>query len=209
MSEARAAAVILAGGKSTRLGRDKASERLLGVPLLQRVIDRLAGLVDEYVIVTARRQVLPELHTDSPVVVVEDVYPEIGPLGGIYTGLAAVSHAQALALACDMPLLQRPLIRKLLEMAPGNDAVVPISEEFPQPLCAVYARSCLDPIRRQIEQGKFKITGFFGLVRMLYVQPEVWRQFDPLGLSFLNLNREEDLRRAEDLLRQEEGAGGL
>jgi len=112
-----AAAIILAGGKSTRLGRDKASELLLGRPLLQRVIDRLAGLVDEYVIVSAVGQELPEVVVPVPPSVVEDIYPETGPLGGIYTGLKAARAPVGLAVACDMPLLQRPLVAELLRLA--------------------------------------------------------------------------------------------
>jgi molybdopterin-guanine dinucleotide biosynthesis protein A len=207
MAESSAsAAIILAGGKSTRLGRDKASEPLLGVPLLQRVIDRLEGLVDEYVIVKARGQELPAVIAQAALTYVEDLFPETGPLGGIYTGLLAAKAPAALAVACDMPLLQRPLVAELLRLAPAHDLVVPVSEEFPQPLCAVYAKVCLGPMRRQLDTGKYKITGFFGFVSPLYLQPDEWRRFDPEGLSFQNLNREEDLERAVALLVAEETA---
>jgi len=201
-----AAAIVLAGGKSTRLGRDKASEPLLGVPMLQRVLDRLSGLVDEFVIVRRAGQVLPAVSL-SDLTVVEDIYPDSGPLGGIYTGLQATTAPRAVAVACDMPLLRRELVAELLRLAPDHDLVVPVSEEFPQPLCAVYAKACLEPIRQQLETGNFKITGFFGRLRPRYLQPPEWRPFDPEGLSFMNLNREEDLARAAALLAAEEGAG--
>jgi molybdenum cofactor guanylyltransferase len=207
MDESRIAAIIVAGGKSTRLGRDKASEPLLGIPLLQRVVNRLAGLVDEYVIVKARGQRLPELLPPASLVVVEDVYPEIGPLGGLYAGLRSLDSPYAVAFACDMPLLQRPLVEELIRLAPGHDIVVPVREGFPEPLCAAYSRTCLAPIQEQIDSGNYKIAGFYGRLRPLYLSPEVWRAFDPEGLSFLNLNREEDLRRAESLLSREEAAG--
>jgi molybdopterin-guanine dinucleotide biosynthesis protein A len=202
---ATTAAIVLAGGKSTRLGRDKASEPLLGVPLLQRVLDRLEGLVDEYVVVVRAGQVLPPLSAHD-VKVVEDLYPETGPLGGIYTGLSAVRALHAVVVACDMPLLQRPLIAELLRLAPGHDAVVPLSDGLPQPLCATYARACLEPARRQLEAGNLKVAGLFDHVRTLYLQPEAWRRFDAGGRSFLNLNREEDLEHAAALLRLESEA---
>lgn len=198
-----AAAIVLAGGKSSRLGRDKASEPLLGRPLLQRVLDRFLGLVDEYVVVRAAGQTLPAIETPA-LRVVEDLYPETGPLGGIYSGLSAAAAGHAVVVACDMPLLQPKLIAELLRLAPDHDLVVPVSEEFPQPLCAVYSKACLDAIRAQLDAGNYKITAAFGLLRPLYLRPDDWRPFDPEGLSFQNLNREEDLQRAAALLRAEE-----
>lgn len=193
------AAIILAGGKSSRFGRDKASELLRGRSLLQRVADRLDGLVDEYVIVTAAGQQLPSLYASRPIVSVEDLYPEAGPLGGVYTGLATTQAPLAIAVACDMPLLQPALLRALLRLAPGHDAAVPMNE-LPEPLCAVYAASCLPAIKAQLDAGSYKMTGFYGAVDVRYVEPETWRRFDPDGLSFFNLNSEDDLRRAEQLL---------
>jgi molybdenum cofactor guanylyltransferase len=202
-----AAAIVLAGGKSTRLGRDKAREPLLGRPLLQHVLDRFEGIVEECVVVKAIGQKLPEV-TAPGLKVVEDCYPETGPLGGIFSGLSAIEAERGMAVACDMPLLQPRLIAELLRLGPDYDLIVPVSEEYPQPLCAVYAKACLEPMRRQLEAGNYKITAFFGSLKPHYLRPDDWRPFDPEGLSFQNLNREEDLRRAADLLRaQAQGAG--
>jgi molybdopterin-guanine dinucleotide biosynthesis protein A len=193
--------VILAGGLSTRLGRDKASEVLAGRILLQRVVDRLDGLVDEYVIVTAAGQALPGVDAVAPVSSVQDAYERVGPLGGIYSGLSAMRGARAVTVACDMPLLQPALLSELLRLAPGHDAVVPVNEGgLPEPLCAVYAKTCLPAIKQRIDAGAFKVTVFFESVDVLYVEPAAWRRFDPDGLSFLNVNREQDLRRAEALI---------
>jgi molybdopterin-guanine dinucleotide biosynthesis protein A len=133
--------------------------------------------------------------------VVEDEYPESGPLGGLYSGLAAMRHDAAIAVACDMPLLRPALVAELLRLAEDHDVVVPISDDYAQPLCAVYKRSCLEAIRRRLAGGAFKLMGFFEDVDVLEVPPSTWRRFDPEGVSFQNLNREDDLRRAEALLR--------
>lgn len=196
-------AIILAGGKSTRLGRDKASEPLLGVVLLQRVVSRIEGVAAEVVIVKARGQTLPAISSLRSLKVVEDLYPETGPLGGIYTGLVACSHQYAIALATDMPLVQAGLIAELVRQADGHDVVIPVSEEYPQPLCSVYSKACIGPMRKLLESGQYKISAVFGLVRPRYLQPEDWRPFDPEGRSFMNLNRDDDLRRAETLLQAE------
>ena len=93
-----------------------ASQLLLGKPLVQYVLDSLRGLVHEHIVVAAPGQELPRLAAKS-LQVVADIYPGKGPLGGIYTGLSAAKAASALVLACDMPLLQPPLLAELLRLA--------------------------------------------------------------------------------------------
>jgi molybdopterin-guanine dinucleotide biosynthesis protein A len=195
----RTAGIILAGGKSTRLGRDKASEELLGRTLLQRVADRLDGYADEYVIVSAAAQELPPVFASRPITTVEDLYPDAGPLGGLYTGLSSMTTPRAIALACDMPLLRPALLRLLLRLQAGHHAAVPLNG-LPEPLCAVYAASCLPAIKARLDAGAYKMTGFFESIDVRFVEPEEWQRHDPNGDSFLNVNDEESLRRAEQLL---------
>ncbi len=200
------AAIILAGGRSTRLGRDKASELLLGRSLLQRAVDAFAGLVEEYVIVRAATQTLPEIEAQGVLRVVEDAYPQTGPLGGIFTGLSAIEAEQGVVVACDMPLLQPALLRELIRLAPEADVVVPLHAGLPEPLCAAYSKACLEPIRACLERGAYKVTECFEALSPRYLQPEEWQRFDPDGLSFLNVNREADLARARSLLEAREAA---
>lgn len=190
---------MLAGGKSTRLGRDKASEVLRGRSLLQRVIDRLDGFADEYVVVAAPGQELPSTYASRPIATVEDRYPGAGPLGGLYTGLSSMTASRAIALACDMPLLKPSLLALLLRLQPGFDAVVPLNGP-PEPLCAVYAASCVPAIEARLEAAEYKMTGFYDSVNVRFVEPSEWQAPDPDGVSFFNVNDEEDLRRAEALL---------
>jgi molybdopterin-guanine dinucleotide biosynthesis protein A len=190
-------AIILAGGKSTRLGRDKASALLLGRTLLHHVVDRVSLVADEIICVRAPEQELPAI--DTPVAIVEDLYPGTGPLGGIYTGLRAAASTMCLAVACDMPLLSVSLLEELLRRAGDCDAVMPV-REFPEPLHAVYTKACLGPMRETIEAGRYKITAFLGAVHVCYVKDDELRRFDPEGHSFLNTNTEEDLALAASLI---------
>ena len=199
------AAIIMAGGKSTRLGRDKASEELLGRPMLQHVIDHVSPVVDEIVVVTARGQALPEVSSPVSLRAAEDLYPDSGPLGGIFTGLSATDAGRCLAVACDMPLLSEPLLRELLRRSADCDVVMPVLA-YPEPLHAVYGRACIDPIRERLEARQFKITNFLGAVHVCYVREEECRRFDPDLRSFSNTNTEEDLNRARELLATEGGA---
>jgi molybdopterin-guanine dinucleotide biosynthesis protein A len=197
-----ASAIILAGGKSTRLGRDKASATLLGVSMLQRAVSRIEGLVGEMIVVRAAGQTLPDVETSASLRVVEDVYADSGPLGGIYTGLSAITTPRAITVACDMPLLQPDLLAGLLLLASDFDAVVPTNDMYlPEPLCAVYTTRCLPATHSQLGAGALKVALFLDMVRVRYVPPTEWRAWDPDGLSFLNVNREADLRRAESLLK--------
>ncbi|MFI5177864.1 MAG: molybdenum cofactor guanylyltransferase [Vicinamibacterales bacterium] len=197
-------AIVLAGGRSTRLGRDKASELLLDRPLLQHVLDRIGGLVDELIIVRAPGQTLPEIEASLELHVADDAYPGSGPLGGICTGLQAARAERCLAVACDMPLLSRPLLSELLRRSAECDVVMPVVE-YPEPLHAVYARSCVDAMRERLEAGQLKITGFLGAVHVCYMREAECRSFDPDLRSFVNTNTEEDLVRARALLAEESG----
>lgn len=193
------AAVIVAGGKSTRLGRDKASEIVAGRPMLQHVIDRLRPLCDEIIVVRAIGQQLPPLAAAPAVTVVDDAYPETGPLGGIFSGLRAAAADRCFAVACDMPLVSLDLARELVRRSAECDAVVPVRDR-PEPLHAVYARACLEPMRRCIEDGRLRVVSFYGEVRTCYVRDAELRALDPDGRSFLNANTEDDLERVRRLL---------
>ena len=194
-------AIVLAGGRSTRLGRDKASELLLGRTLLQHVIDRVAPLVAEVIVVRAPGQSLPDIAAATTHVrIVDDAYPGTGPLGGICTGLTAANAERCLAVACDMPLLSQTLLRELLRRSAECDVVMPVLE-YPEPLHAVYARTCIEPMRARLDARQLKITGFLGAVNACYMREAECRAFDPDLVSFVNTNTEGELARAEELLR--------
>lgn len=199
-------AIILAGGRSTRLGRDKASEPLLGISMLQRVVTSLESIVNEIVIVRAGGQELPEVETSASLTVVKDIHADLGPLAGIYTGLKAIGTASALTVACDLPLLQPNLLAGLLLLESDDyDAIVPTNDMFlPEPLCALYSTRCLPAIESQLNADALKVALFLDKVRVRFVPPTEWRAWDPEGRSFLNVNHHLDLARAEQLLR----AGG-
>ena len=194
-------AIVLAGGRSSRFGRDKASEPFLGRTLLQHVIDRVAPLVSEVIVVRAADQRLPSIESPVAVRIVDDEYPGAGPLGGIYTGLRAATAECCLALACDMPLLSAPLLRELQRRVAGCDVVMPLLEH-PEPLHAVYSRVCLEPMRAELDAGRFKLTGFLGAVHVCYMNEDDCRALDPDLRSFVNTNTQEDLRRIEELLQR-------
>ena len=196
-------AVILAGGQSRRLGRDKAVEPFAGEPLIRRVI-RLASeaiSASRVVVVVADPARAAALPLDADHLTAVDVFPDCGSLGGIYTGLNASSTEWSLVTACDMPFLSAPLLAHMAGLRDGVDAVVPVVDGRPEPTHALYTRRCLPAIEKRLRAGQLKISGFFDDVAIRYVPESDIRDFDPDLLSFFNINRPEDLSRAMELAR--------
>lgn len=192
--------IVLAGGKGVRLGRDKKLEKIGEYTLLQRVMDRLALICDEIVVVIASGQSKPPLPTQARVVV--DLYPGKGALGGIYTGLVASDSFHNLVVACDMPFLNPSLLRYLMQVSPGFDAIIPRDREGRvEPLHALYSKNCLAPMYQQIQQGDLKVNGFLRRVKVRYLEEAETDEFDPERLSFININTPADLRRARAIVK--------
>jgi molybdopterin-guanine dinucleotide biosynthesis protein A len=192
--------IVLAGGVSRRLGRNKAVEPLGGQPLIRRVFDRLAEVTAQTVVVVAGLEQAEVLPLPDSVLVVEDAYPNCGSLGGIFTGLSAAEADWGLVVACDMPFLNYELLAHILSLRGGYDAVVPVLDGRPEPTHAAYSKACLPPIERRLEARELKIAGFFDDVRVRLVPEDEVDRLDPDHLSFLNVNTQEDLERANVLV---------
>jgi len=193
--------IILAGGKSLRLGYDKVFETVGERNLLQQVISCAGTLGSEIIIVTAGEQTFPGLTDYSKLNIVTDIYPGKGPLGGIYTGLATSTSFYNLIVASDMPFLNRSLLRYMIRLSADFDLVVPRVGNLVEPLHAVYTRKCLAPIEQMIKQDRLSVNQLFHLVKTRYVEVEEIEKFDPRHLSFFNVNTEADLARARELAR--------
>lgn len=193
------ASIVLAGGRGLRLGRSKALEVVGNRRLLDRVIERLKEVGGDIMVVTSREQLDLLTGIDGSRLLV-DVYPDMGPLGGIYTGLMASSCPCNIVVACDMPFLNPRLLRYLAGLCEGVDAVVPsLSPGTLEPLHAVYSKACVESIKAQLDNGNLRVDAFLGKVRVRYVGGEECRVLDPQLLSFFNINRPEDLERANRL----------
>jgi len=187
--------IVLAGGKNLRLGRSKALETIGGKSLIDYVFERLRPLTSQILIVTSREQ--SDLPAACGTEVLVDLYPDKGPLGGIYTGLLASQSSHCVVVACDMPFLNTELLRYIIELSPGFDAVVPrLWEGMVEPLHAIYSKSCLDNMKTQLERNQLGINSFFSTVRVRYVERAECQRFDPQLLSFFNINCQLDLDRA-------------
>ncbi len=181
---------------SRRLGRNKALEPVGGEPLIRRVIGRLGQVTDQVVVVVNNAERAKALSLPESVKVAVDVYPDTGSLGGIFSGLSACDGQWGLVAACDMPFLHLGLLRHMLSLREGFDAVVPVLEGRPEPTHALYSRRCLPHIEAKLRANDLKIARFFEDVRVKFLPEEVIDTFDPEHLSFFNVNTQEDLDRA-------------
>jgi molybdenum cofactor guanylyltransferase len=191
---------ILAGGKSSRMGTDKAFVSVLGRPLIEHVLAQVAGLGDETLIVTNR----PEAYADLGVALFSDLLPDKGALGGLYTALHSASRAHVLCIACDMPFVSRPLVEHLAGLRAEADVVVPRIRGEVEPFRAVYARACLGPVAAALQAGKMRMISFYPQVRVRYVDEAELTRFDPQLISFFNVNTPQELERARQMAEEQQ-----
>ena len=184
-------AAIMAGGKSKRMGQDKAWIELDGEPLIRRVANVLAQVADEVIIVANDPK-----YATLGLRVVPDRFPDGGALGGIATGVSAATHDRVLVAACDMPFLSAEVWRVLLDHRYEADVVIPkIGGEF-ETLHALYTKACVAPMERALAAGKLRVISFFDDVRVKPIEEQELRVADPTLRSFTNVNTPEELATA-------------
>jgi len=187
-------AILLCGGRSTRMGRDKGLIEWEGQPAVVRTARLLRGLFPEVLAVTGPSRRYVELLEPLGVAVLADRIGGLGPLGGLYTGLSASTAEYSLAVACDMPRLRPELISLLVgEIDPEVWAVVPQVRGSLEPLLAIYSRRCLPKLEELIDQRRLKLQELCQLLPRKVIPEERLREADPELESFLNLNRPGDL----------------
>jgi molybdenum cofactor guanylyltransferase len=192
-------AIILTGGKSSRMGRPKALLPFGNEPLIAHLVRRLERKFKLVVVVAAPDQELPPL----PAKVVRDEIAYQGPVGGIYYGLMAAIGTGAFVTSCDAAFLNLPLISFLTSRLWNYDVVVPYWQERFQPLHAVYRRSVVPLLKEQLEHGELRPIFLYDKVRTRKVGEEEIRRFDSEGLSFFNMNAPDDYAQALMLWQRE------
>jgi len=181
----------VAGGRSRRMGRDKALLRWGSTDLLGHALDRLRSVADEARILSGADR----RYADRGVPVHVDPAPDLGPLGGLLAALRETERP-VLLLGVDLPLVPVELLAHLVSLSGGADAVVPVSARGPEPLCAVYGPVCREPIERAVREGRLKMTAFWPDVRVREVLPADLAAFGDPEAFFLNVNDPADYEQA-------------
>lgn len=180
---------ILAGGESSRMGRDKSFVELGGKPLITRVIALVSQLTLPIHIIANR----PEAYQVFGLPVFTDVLADRSSLGGLYSAIYHSQTEYTLCVACDMPFLNPTLLNHLISMSTDYDATVPMIGEHPQGLHAIYRKTCLTPMLRELEHNRLKIRDFYALVNTRWIDEATLRQCDAELKSFVNVNTPEAL----------------
>jgi len=190
-------AVILAGGASKRYGQNKALLEISGVPLIDRIAEQMRNIFTRVILVTNQKKEFEYLGLPM----VEDIIKGLGPIGGIYTGLKSISDKAGFFVACDMPLLHKGLIRYMVENIDNHAAVVPSIGELVEPLHALYARSCLAPLKGLIDDKRYQVRLLYDYVSVRYVKEDEIRTFSSPAEVFLNINTPDEFERIQSFVK--------
>jgi molybdopterin-guanine dinucleotide biosynthesis protein A len=198
-------AYVLAGGASSRFGRDKALVRFGARPLLLDIVALAQTCVSEVAVVAAAQKYAD---LDGQLEIIKDQWPGEGPLGGIITALqhtaaTAPVYQWNLILSCDMPFLTAEWLQFLVALARASDketqVILPHSAHGPEPLCACYCTSAVEPLKSVFDRGVRKVTQAVKQVRTEVLDESVWKRFDSAGRLFWNMNTPADFEEAQRL----------
>lgn len=189
---------VLAGGKSLRFGSNKAFQQLRGRRFIDWAVNSLRPFCDPVMLVVGEI----EPYLDAEAVLVRDIIPHQGPLGGIYTALLFSPAEWVFVKATDMPFLVPQLASLIIGAKEGFDAVVPMVQDFYEPLLAIYNRRCLPAVLRHLrEPDKHQVIGIYRHIRLRTISEAEWRKVDPDAISFKNVNTPSDLAELDGLAR--------
>lgn len=188
----QATGAILTGGKSSRMGMDKALLPFGSGTLLEHAVRKMQALFSEVIIVgdDLKGHRYPGVRT------IQDIRPGCGPLGGIHTALASAAYEFVFVAACDMPFWRPGLARLLLAACVGHDGAVPAYDGYFEPLLAAYGNTCLPIIEACLDHGRCKVSGFFDSARINFVERSLLNPVCNPVTDFYNINTITDLRNA-------------
>ena len=194
----KVSAIILAGGNSSRLGRDKALVNIYSSStIIHTIVEKLQNISDDVIIATnGRKYASPGARLTS------DIYLNSGPLAGLYSGLLAAKHSHALVVACDMPFLNVELLNYMRSQPLDYDALVPKIEGWLEPLHAIYSRQCIEVIEGMLKDSHLSMHDFLDNILVQYLFQDTITMFDPEYRSFFNINSTKTLKEAINIARE-------
>jgi len=188
--------VILAGGSSKRYGRNKAFLKIGSVRLIDSILQEMKSIFTRVILITNEKKKYEYLE----VPMVEDHVKGLGPLGGIYTGLMSIPDEAGFFVACDMPFINRQLVRYMVDIKGNHRAVVPSVADNIEPLHAIYFRSCLKSIRHLIDSKRCQVRLFYDSIPVRYVKEDEIRKFCCPSKAFLNINTPDEFAKIQSLI---------
>jgi len=180
---------IIAGGTSGRFGSDKSLYVFNGKPMIRHTYDAVKPLFNEIYIIASGGEKFSFLDA----IIIPDIIPGLGPIGGIYTAVESLDLERVFVLPCDMPFLNTEFIKYMTEIPDYYDIVVPELNGRYQPLHAIYSKNCADGIKRKIELKDYRMSGFYDGYNIRAVNEDEIGFYDDPFLMFKNINFKADL----------------
>jgi len=188
--------IILAGGSSKRYGQDKAFLKIGNTRLIDSILQEMHTVFKRVILITNEK--IKYEYLEIPMF--EDLVKGFGPLGGIYTGLMSIPDQAGFFVACDMPHINRQLVRYMVDIKGNHRAVVPAVADKIEPLHAIYFQSCLKPIKHLIDTKRRQVRLFFDSIPVRYVKEDEIRKFCCPSKAFLNINTPDEFAKIKSFI---------
>jgi len=195
--------VILAGGLSSRYGKDKAFLMINGVPLIERTVEKMKKVFHQVILISNEQERLSYLRLP----IFEDIRKGLGPLGGIHTGLLRMSNETGFFVACDMPFISEELVRYMVSKKNNYAALVPSVGNEIEPLHAIYSKSCLSAIESLISANTYQVRLFYDHIHIKYINEDEIKKFASPEQVFLNINTPDEYSRIDRLIKKQNVRG--
>ncbi|MEO5741157.1 MAG: molybdenum cofactor guanylyltransferase [Vicinamibacterales bacterium] len=176
-------AVVLCGGRSTRMGQDKGSLQFGDQTMLERILRIVRGIADDVIVVARRDQQVP-----ASVTVVHDAVEDLGPLAGIASGLAASATDLNIVVACDMPLIKPEVLQRLLSMIGDHDACVAVADGHASALCGIYRSRIANDAQALLDSGERRVMRLLDHLQTKRVDAAVFRDIDADLETFISVD---------------------
>ncbi len=185
----------MAGGKSSRMKFNKAFAEIKGRPVINIIVDKFTRLFDETIIITNEPDLYyklgPEIHTD--------IYPSMGPVSGIHSGVYHARYDQVFIMGCDVPFMNMDMVEYMFSKLDDYDSVVPEIDNYLQPLSAIYSKKCLPVLTNCLQNNRVKLIRIFEELNSLTLNQAELEKFGVVEEIFLNVNDVEALNRAKQI----------
>jgi len=185
--------IILAGGSSIRFGQNKAFIDIDGIRLIDSITEKMKNIFEQVILVANEK----ERYKYIGIPVIEDLIKGLGPIGGIYTGLMSISNQAGFFVACDMPFINKQLIRYMIDIKDNHAAVVPMVADNIEPLHAIYSKSCLGTIKKLIDSNTYQVRLFYERMPVRYIKEDEIKKFCAPSKAFLNINTPDEYRKIQ------------
>lgn len=206
MRKINISAAVLAGGDSKRMKRDKSLMPLGSKTMIEHVVCSLKDIFDEIIIVTDTPEMYRDMFAGVRLVGDQIKTSEKNSFVGLYSGVLASKNDYTFVVACDMPFLNKTLIRKMIKLLKGQDIIIPMLKGYYQPLHAIYKKSCLNLAKQLILEEKFKISNLIDSDKLSVdiLQEDFILKYDPYLHSFLNINTYDEFLKAKKLYKNKD-----